>query len=258
MQRPQCSAAPAPSAQAVPTFGGAGCDGETGCMHLLRSRGLWLEGQRLKLHLGCGETHLSGYVNIDFPSDHHTVQTQPAADVYADIVDLSFPAQAVAEVRLHHVFEHFDRPVALCLLCKWHSWLQVGGQILVEVPDLRACALQLLLPWRSYRLKQVAVRHLYGSHEADWAVHRDGWDRARLERVVRVLGFSSPSFTTAHYKGTYNITLRASKTKHVSLPVLRRRISELLRDHLVDNSPTELRLLEVWEERVSEMLESGT
>jgi predicted SAM-dependent methyltransferase len=65
-----------------------------------------------KLHLGCGQRHLEGYINIDFPASEHSVQDKSVADIQADITQLSYPASSIDEVRLHHVFEHFPRPVA--------------------------------------------------------------------------------------------------------------------------------------------------
>ena len=81
----------------------------------------------IRLHLGCGEKYLEGYVNIDYPPDEHSVQVSSPADVYADITELSYEPGSVAEVRLHHVFEHFDRVTALSLLIDWYAWLEEGG-----------------------------------------------------------------------------------------------------------------------------------
>jgi len=89
------------------------------------------DSQGIKLHLGCGETYLPGYINIDFPPSQHTVQKQPKADLYADIRQLSYPSESVEEIRLHHVFEHFDRPTALRLLIDWYEWLKEGGSRII-------------------------------------------------------------------------------------------------------------------------------
>ena len=79
-----------------------------------------------KLHLGCGQRYLEGYVNIDFPAAEHTVQEQSVADRHADLLCLSYPAGSIDEIRLHHVFEHFDRHTACALMASWQSWLKVG------------------------------------------------------------------------------------------------------------------------------------
>jgi predicted SAM-dependent methyltransferase len=69
----------------------------------------------IKLHLGCQEKYLEGYVNIDLPQSEHTVR-KAKVDVYADVRTLSYPVGSVDEVRSHHLLEHFSRQEALLLL----------------------------------------------------------------------------------------------------------------------------------------------
>lgn len=97
-----------------------------------------------KIHLGCGERYLEGYLNIDFPSSEHH-----------NLLEFSYEKESVSEIRLHHVFEHFDR----------------------------ATALALFSPWKRKRL--VATRHIFGSHEASWAIQQKvGRERASLKRSL--------------------------------------------------------------------------
>src|SRR5262249_21774178 len=77
-------------------------------LSVLKAAGLWQEGEPLRLHLGCGEQHFPGFVNIDYPPEHHRVM-QVRADAYANILQMCFPKASVDEIRLHHVFEHFNR-----------------------------------------------------------------------------------------------------------------------------------------------------
>jgi hypothetical protein len=42
-------------------------------LELLAGAGLWQPGQALRLHLGCGEQHFPGYINVDYPPAHHQV-----------------------------------------------------------------------------------------------------------------------------------------------------------------------------------------
>ncbi len=76
------------------------------------------ENNVLKLHLGCGEKYLEGYVNIDFPQSEHSVLT-PKVDMYHDIRTLQYPDNSVDEIQSHHLFEHFSRTDALKLLFRW-------------------------------------------------------------------------------------------------------------------------------------------
>jgi len=205
---------------------------------------------RPRLHLGCGENYLEGYVNIDYPSSEHTVQQTSPADELADITQLRYEPESVAEVRLHHVFEHFDRPTALRLLIDWHEWLVEGGRLVIETPDFERCVRAFLRPVARGD-RGTILRHVFGSHEAAWAVHWDGWYPERYKRVLGALGFGSLSFERAKWRGTYNVTVEAVRSGG-----LREReqqyaaAEEILRDSLVDDTESELRLLAEWTGRL--------
>ena len=165
----------------------------------------------MKLHLGCGQTYLDGYVNIDYPATEHTVQTATRTDLCCDLTTLSYPSGSIEEIRLHHVFEHFPRPVALALLCRWRDWLAGGGRLRIETPDLMASARLLTWPWVGYAKKQEVVRHLFGSHEAPWAVHWDGWYAERFRRTLEALGFYELSIRTSGWRRLRNVEVVARK-----------------------------------------------
>lgn len=221
---------------------------------VLEAAGLGEGGTPLRLHLGCGEVRLEGYINIDFPPSEHTVQRTIAADVFADILHLQFRAGSVDEIRLHHVFEHFDRPTALALLSRWQGWLKVGGELVIETPDLDACTRLLRSRRYSYHQKQVVLRHLFGSHEAAWAVHWDGWYEEKYRRVLELLGYHRLRFEFASWKMTHNITVRASKQRVIPEPAQGGAVYSLLRDSLVDGSESEEKLWHLWCEKARELL----
>lgn len=201
----------------------------------------------LRLHLGCGQCYFPGYANIDYPPSHHTVQVKSPADLYADIRTLRFIPGTIGEVRLHHVFEHFDRPTALRLLADWHEWLIKGGILLIETPDFDACARIILSRWKSLSSKAVAMRHIFGSHEAHWAYHLDGWNKQRLKHTLMNLGFVHLKFQHTRWKGTRNIVVRACKDASKSKEDLDKVVKQLLSESLVDHS--EKGLYEVWTQR---------
>ena len=211
-------------------------------------------GAPLRLHLGCGEIRLTDYVNIDFPPSEHTVQQTRAADVYADITRLRFAPGSVDEIRLHHVFEHFDRPTAHALLARWQQWLRVGGELVIETPDLRACSGLLTSGGISYADQQVVIRHLFGSHEASWAVHWDGWYEDKYRHVLGALGYHKLRFEHTNWKLTHNVIVRARKRASLSSPSLRGRINALLYESLVDSSPSERALWDLWRERIATLV----
>lgn len=165
----------------------------------------------MKLHLGCGERYLAGYTNIDYPPNEHTVQKQPQVDRYADLVQLNYPPDSVAEIRLHHVFEHFPRPVALALLCRWRDWLATDGLLHIETPDALASAKIVASPFATFDTKQQVLRHLFGSHEANWAVHWDGWYAKKFQLTLQVLGFGRLKISHNKWGALRNVEVRAQK-----------------------------------------------
>jgi hypothetical protein len=189
-------------------------------------------------------------VNIDYPPSEHTVQQTSPADELADITRLRYPSESVAEVRLHHVFEHFDRPTALRLLIDWHDWLVEDGRLVIETPDFersaRAFARRIGRGDRG-----TILRHVFGSHEASWAVHWDGWYPGRYRTVLTRLGFGDLEFERSKWRGTYNVTVDARRQGG---PRDREKqliaAEQILRDSLVDDSESERRLLAEWAGRL--------
>lgn len=204
----------------------------------------------MKLHLGCGGVHLDGYHNVDLPPDQHGVQPDIRPDEYADITTLSYAPGSIEEVRLHHVFEHFSRPLALRLLIDWYEWLRPGGVVTIETPDFERCARWFFLrPTAASRAK--LMRHMFGSHEAAWAVHWDGWYRAKFEGVLGALGYEDMSFSRSRWRGIYNITVQARRpAQDVPRAQLERRAEEILRLSLVDDTTSERATLAVWAEEL--------
>ena len=156
-------------ATSLSLWGGAGSN-----LQDLLDKQIIQSSSEVKLHLGCGENKIPGYVNIDFPSEDHTVQTRRGADYFYDITKLSFPRNSISEVRNHHVFEHFSRAKSLALLTAWHIWLKDGGSLHIETPDFHESIRQLLRTRLTYDEKQTIIRHIFGSQEAHWALHYDG------------------------------------------------------------------------------------
>jgi hypothetical protein len=142
----------------------------------------------LKLHLGCGEKYLEGYVNIDYPDTEQKV-IKTKADVFSDMRSLSYPENSVDEIRSHHLFEHFSRAEALKLITRWRSWLKPGGLLIIETPDFTSSAAMFLIATSMKRRFQLA-RHIFGSEEAGWATHKDYWDGQKFTYVLKKFGFT--------------------------------------------------------------------
>ena len=207
-----------------------------------------------KLHLGCGNVYLNGYVNIDLPFSKYLDDKKIRVDLEADITKLNYPTESIDEIRSHHVFEHFDRITSLCLLIKWYDWLKIGGMLIIETPDFKKCAKYFLFNNdNKNRLK--LIRHIFGSNEADWAIHCDGWYKEKFKLFLTSLGFRKVFFRYSKWHGVYSIIVTAKK-----LPTIKTRgeliqtCNHLLHYSLIDDSDSEKKLMNKWMEQIYSFL----
>jgi len=143
----------------------------------------------MKYHLGCGGTYLDGYTNVDFPPSEHTIQQSLRADIYADILTMDY--QPCEEIRSRHFFEHFNYMDSMVLLYRWTKALTIRNNLVIELPDVEALCKAMLSG--SIEKKFRAIRYLYGSHEAKWAYHINGWSAETLGYVLTKLGYTISS-----------------------------------------------------------------
>ena len=141
----------------------------------------------MKLYLGCGDNYLEGYTNIDFPEDNTVQKRRKAPDIIGDFTTMNFDNESCNEVRLHHVFEHFQRHIAISFVCKWNRWLEWNGKLTLAMPDIEECIKQFG-PAGEMRKRQL-IRHMWGSHEANWATHHEGWYPGSAYDMLEACGF---------------------------------------------------------------------
>ena len=220
----------------------------------LSTNKLWSAGRPLRLHLGCGEQHLDGYVNIDYPPSEHNVMNV-TADLFANITELDFSPHSVDEIRLHHVFEHFNRVTALALLIRWHTWLKIGGRLHIETPDLLGSA-KTLISDSSWKTKAGVVRHIAGDQSAAWAYHIDHWFPERFERTLDKLGYTGVETTQSSWPCEpylSNVTLFAIKSRDISSSEHLTAADEILWESTVADS--EKPTFEIWRKQLRSVLD---
>jgi hypothetical protein len=145
------------------------------------------------------------------------------------------------------VFEHFKRPVALALLASWHSWLKVGGRVHIEVPDFDSTARIVLSRLSKERDKKIATRHIFGSNEADWAVHYDGWSKKRFTELMGLCGFEVIELKQTAYLATRNITVIARKNNKTFTKAEWSKVAKnYLSAFTLDGSTSEANVLNAW------------
>ncbi len=200
----------------------------------------------MKLHLGCGQRYFEGYVNIDYPLSEHSVQQTSVADEFANLFELRYKTGEVDEVRLHHVFEHFSRAQASALLAGWNSWLKTGGILHIEVPDFERTAKAVLSSFSGNKAKSVGLRHIFGSQEAHWALHFEGYTPKRLKRLLALYGFDVKKTDLVKYLDIYNVTVIAEKKKSFTREEFAKISREYLSEFMVADVPSEQVLLDTW------------
>ena len=219
----------------------------------MMDKGLIVPGQTVRLHLGCGGTRMPGYVNIDFPPSSHNVM-DVIADYEADLASMDFPEASVDEIRIHHAFEHFNRVVALGMLVRWHKWLKLGGQLMIETPDFVETSRAALTTDVKHQI--ALVRHLEGDQTADWGYHIGQWFGARFERTLVCLGYGeivvSKQQTPWHTPPLHNVTVVCKKTIGHDAAASIDAGKQLLRDSIV--APEEAPTWQVWCEQLNDFL----
>lgn len=200
----------------------------------------------MKLHLGCGQRYFDGYINIDYPLTEHSVQQSSVADELTNLLELRYAKDSIDEVRLHHVFEHFSRADAMALLASWNTWLKTNGTLHIEVPDFERTAKAVLSLWSNEKAKYVGLRHIFGSQEAHWAVHYEGYTKTILKELLLSFGFQVRKVVQTKYRDTYNLEVIAQKEKSLSKDDSYRAAESLFKKYMVADVESENELLRIW------------
>ena len=86
----------------------------------------------MKLHLGCGRTILSGWVNVD-------IAELPGVDVVHDLDQpWPWPDRSATEIRAWHIFEHVADPIRF--MCEAWRVLCGGGRLNIISPHWQSPA----------------------------------------------------------------------------------------------------------------------
>jgi len=133
----------------------------------------------LKLHLGCGEKHIEGYINID-------IRPMKSVDKVDNIKYLrSFKKGSVDVIYSTSVLEHFIRWEYKNALRRWYDLLKSGGILRLGVPDFEA----IVKYYQQNRDIDKVIGLLYGGQDYDHNFHHICWDFYSLSRDLEGLGF---------------------------------------------------------------------
>lgn len=168
----------------------------------------------IKLHLGCGGDNFEGWINID-NYDYDPVDTSrsgAAYDIKMDIRELDVDDGTVDKILLVHVVEHFVRWEMIGMFKMFFEKLKVGGQLIIETPDLDRCIDWYLKGERAPHIKtplglmNMGLTQFYGNQwsEIDFETHRYVWTVREMRAVLGEVGFCSLTISNDakfHQKG---------------------------------------------------------
>ena len=135
----------------------------------------------LKLHLGCGNNLLPGYVNID--------KYNPQADRLMDGGQLDYPDGSVSEILTSHMIEHVPLSEFKAMLLEWKRVLKPGGRLTIRCPNHELYIRMWLEGDDEYRWGTGLNTILGIQDRGPGHLNRNLFTVTRLEQLVREAGF---------------------------------------------------------------------
>jgi len=134
----------------------------------------------MKLHLGCGDKKIKGYINIDIREDVNP-------DLVDDIAKLNnVNNNSVDVIYACHVLEHFGRHEYKKVLKRWFEVLKNGGILRIAVPDFE----KVVEYYNDNKDLTKLMGFLYGGQNYEQNFHYCTWDFNSLQNSLKSLGFS--------------------------------------------------------------------
>jgi predicted SAM-dependent methyltransferase len=135
----------------------------------------------MKLHLGCGDKHIDGYINID-------CRFLPTVDEVQDVTILrKYKNNSINVIYASHVLEHFKRWDYKYVLNRWYELLGEGGILRIAVPDFE----QIVNHYVKHKNLRELSGLLYGGQDYEKNFHHWIWDFQTLKEDLIDVGFHS-------------------------------------------------------------------
>ncbi len=137
--------------------------------------------QDIKLHIGCGNRYIPGFIHIDVRKLPHVdyVTSADKLDMFADnSVDLIYNC---------HILEHFRRNQIENVLKEWWRVLKPGGVLRVAVPDFEKLV-EVYLKTKDLKL---ILGPLAGRQDYPENTHYIVFDYSYLSEMLAKVGFKN-------------------------------------------------------------------
>lgn len=135
--------------------------------------------KEIKLHLGCGDQHLPGFINVD-------IRNTSAVDVVDDVRTLEGFSD-VSLIYASHVLEHFPRHEYMNVLQRWYDVLRDDGILRLSVPDFGS----IVAHYNNNGDVKQLIGLLYGGQNYEFNFHHMAWDFQSLSNDLLSVGFST-------------------------------------------------------------------
>lgn len=165
------------------------------------------EGRKMiKLDLGCGGAKRKGFLGID-------VILGPGVDLEHNLLEgIPFKTKTVDEIYSSHFLEHLPDGKIVFLISECARVLKKEGKIEIEVPDLDAVLRKFLEMDEATREKK-GWDWIFGNQRTEYEYHRTGFDRARLEELLKEAGFYKITFESYKDGEIPSIRVKARRSK---------------------------------------------
>lgn len=157
----------------------------------------------LRLHLGCGQSPIPGWVNLD-------VQQLPGVDRVLD-VRRGLPYENVASIYGEHFLEHLELDEGLACLVECRRVLAPDGILRISTPNLD-WVLASHYRYGGWAAEDEAIADCFRMNRAfhGWG-HRFLYNRQALSGALRAAGFST---ITMHRYGESDVPELAGLERH--------------------------------------------
>jgi len=153
----------------------------------------------MKLHLGCGDIILDGYLNCD--------KYNKKAQLVCDVIELPFENDSIDEIYNSHLIEHFDYWEGYKLASEWLRVLKKGGKLAIETPDFVASC-QALIDAPEYK-RCMLYAQFFGTPWVEGQTHKFLYTEIQLCGMLKDSGFKNFTRVLARrHVGNENINLR--------------------------------------------------
>jgi len=144
-------------------------------------------GDRVRLHLGAGDRHWPGWLNIDIVGD---------VDIRSDVRKINLDDECADEISAIHLFEHIERKDVLNTVAEWKRLLKRKGTISLEMP----CLDHVMDLWNQGHRSQSAIgRALFGIDEPPTMRHHWCYSKQEIVDLLERSGFEDIKHETPYF-----------------------------------------------------------